>query len=170
MRCKGILLGLLFATACFSSPDGVMAGATHPPGVPDLTDPAVLGSFLPLGMGQLGGDPDFPVIFLGNTSGDLPRFMLVILDARNGKNTWSVQEDAAIFFLLLADSDTIQQAYLDKGFAASGKASGEFMATGMEGLERLLVQLREGHNRSRRLTPAAWSGPWPAIIREPVRE
>jgi hypothetical protein len=115
--------------------------------------------FVPLSVAHLEGDPDFPALFLGNTGREYPQFLLVILDARNGKQTWSLKEDATIFFLLLTDPTTVQQAFLDEGFATTGKPSGKFIAGGPEAAEHLLVRLRESHERSRtsaRFAPAAW--------------
>jgi hypothetical protein len=134
----------------------------RPARVPDLLDPAVQARFVVLSVARLGGDPDFPALFLGNITGESPRFLLVILDARNGKETWSLREDAPIFFLLMADAETIQRAFLDEGFAANGIASGSFIASGPEAGEHLLARLRESHRRLRGLTslrPAGLSLP-----------
>ena len=122
-----------------------------PPSVPDLTDAAVLDRFAPVGLAMLDGDPDFPAVLLANLGEGAPQFLLVILDARNGKETWSLRDDAAVFYLLLADPATIQRAFLDAGFAAGGTASGEFVAAGPGGAEELLARLREGYLRSRGL-------------------
>ncbi len=133
-------------------------GMVHPAGVPDLADPAVQASFVPLDTVTLNGDPNFPGLFLGNITGEYPQFLLVILDARNGKETWSLREDAAIFFLLLTGPGKVRRAFLDEGFASRGNPSGTFMEGGPEGALHLLERLRETHQQSSRparLRPAA---------------
>lgn len=125
--------------------------AARPPGVPDLNDPAVLAQFVPVGLSRLGDDPDFPVLLLANLGEGVPQFLLVILDARNGKQTWSLREDAPVFYLLFVDPTTIQQAFLDEGFAGRGQPSGQFIAGGPDTAEELMAQLREGYLRYRGL-------------------
>lgn len=128
------------------------AEAAPPPNVPDLTDPTVQDRFAPISLAMLDGDPDFPAVLLANRGEGAPQFLLVILDARNGKETWSLRDDAAVFYLLLAAPTKIQQAFLDAGFADRGTASGEFVAAGPGEAEELLGRLREGYLRARRLT------------------
>ncbi len=125
--------------------------AAPPSGVPDLTDPAVLAKFAPVGLSRLGDDPDFPVLLLANLGEGVPQFLLVILDARNGKKTWSLREDAAVFYLLFVDRTTIQQAFLDEGFAGGGQPSGKFIAGGPDTAEELMARVREGYLRYRGL-------------------
>lgn len=130
---------------------GVRADAAYPTGVPDLTDPSVLNQFVPVGLSTLGGDPDFPALLLANIGEGPPQFLLVVLDARNGKETWSLREDAAVFYVLLAGPTTIQQAFLDVGFAAGGRPSGDFIDAGPDGVEGLMAQLHEAYQRCRDL-------------------
>ncbi len=145
------VVGALVALGFLLLPPQGRAQAARPPGVPDLSDPAVLEQFLPMGYSPFGGDPDFPMLLLANRGEEAPRFLLVIIDARNGRETWSLWEDAPVFYLLFADSTTVQQAFLDQGFALGGAPSGEFIAAGPEGAEGLASQLREGYLRSRSL-------------------
>lgn len=157
MPYRRMLIVVVVAALLYLSAGQASGEMTRPAGVPDLLDPAVQTQFVALSVAHLNGDPDFPALFLGNTTREFPQFLLVILDARNGKETWSLREDAAIFFLLLADPETIQQAFLDEGFAATGTPSGTFTAAGPQSAEHLLARLREGHRRSRglaRLAPA----------------
>ncbi len=132
----------------------------RPTGVPDLSDPEVLARFIPLVQSRLNEDPDFPALLLGNTASEFPQFLLVILDARNGKDTWSLREDIPILFLLLADLRTVQQGFLDEGFVTRGFPSGKFIAAGPESAEGLLARARESHRRLRvtsHFRPAAWA-------------
>jgi hypothetical protein len=144
------LVGALAALALLLLSHQGRAQAARPPGVPDLSDPAVLEGFVPMGYSPFGGDPDFPMLLLANRAEDTPQFLLVLIDARHGRQTWSIREDTPVFYLLFADPGTVQQAFLDQGFALGGPPSGEFLAAGPEGAERLVSQLREGY-----LGPAA---------------
>ena len=119
----------------------------RPVGIPDLTDPEVQARFSALDVGRLDRDPDFPALLLKSITGEAPRFLVVVLDARNGKRTWSLQEDPAVFFLLMKDAETIQEAFLDEGFAAGGTPTGTFIAAGPESATDLVAQLRQSHIR-----------------------
>ncbi len=149
-----VLIGLTIALTLGLSPREGPARTVLPAGIPDLLDPAVQAHFVPLSVARLDNDPDFPALFLGNTSEEVPQFVLLILDARNGKDTWSLHEDAAIFLLLLSDAQTIQQGYLDEGFAAHGTPSGTFIAAGPEAVHHLWEKLRQSHERLKGLRAA----------------
>ena len=139
------------------SPPARAAGP--PPGVPDLLDPAVQAQFRVALETQFGGDPDFPMLALVNVAGQSPRVILLVIDARNGRPDWSLQEDATIF-LMVSDSPATRRTFLDKGFATTGQPSGTFLSGGAEETDRLLVVLRESHRRCTtpvRLVPAAWT-------------
>jgi hypothetical protein len=99
-----------------------------PAGVPDIYDPQVQAQFQPVGVANLRGNQDFPVILLVNTSGEQPPVLLVGLDARNGKATWSLTTDPIILIVVLSDDTTNQGVYVDIGFADRGKASGDYAA------------------------------------------
>ncbi len=87
-----------------------------PSGVPNVFDPEVRARFQPVGVANLQ-----------NTAGGQPQVMLLGLDARNGKDTWSLASDPIILIVLFADPETILGAYVDAGFAELGKPSGQFM-------------------------------------------
>lgn len=97
-----------------------------PAGVPDMSDPEVQGRFQEVGMGNLRGNPDFPVILLLNTAGDQPQAFLFVVDARNGKATWSLTTDPIILIVVFSDPTTIQAVHVDTGFVDLGKASGNY--------------------------------------------
>ena len=75
----------------------------------------------------------------------------MILDARNGKETWSFREDAAVFVAVYSDPATVHRAFLDEGFAANGQASGRFIRGGPESVADLVTEFQEGFLRSRGL-------------------
>jgi len=87
-----ILRNLLVAAALLVPMAPALAGDGHPTPVPNLTDPAVLDEFMPLALSRLNEDPDFPMLLLGRLGQASPQYLLVIYDARNGKDTWSVRE------------------------------------------------------------------------------
>jgi hypothetical protein len=93
-----------------------------------MSDPAVRAHFQEVGMGNLRGNPDFPVIFLLNTTGDQPQALLFGVDARNGKATWSLTTDPIILIVVFSDPRTIQSVYVDTGFIELGKVSGNYTA------------------------------------------
>ena len=154
MPCRGISIALVVVLSVSVGVAEVAAGTIRPVGVPDLTDPETQARFVALSVSLLHGDPDFPALFLGNLTEDPPQFLVVIVDARNGRDNWSLREDAAIFLLILADPGTIEQAFLDEGFATNGTPSGTFMAAGPETAGNLLNALREIHRRLRSLRGA----------------
>ena len=98
-----------------------------PAGVPNIFDAEVRARFQPVGMANIRGHPDFPVLILQNTAGEQPQLMLVGLDARNEKDTWSLTSDPIILIVLFADPHTILGAHVDAGFAEQGKPSGRFL-------------------------------------------
>ncbi len=61
-----------------------------------------------------------------NTTGEQPQALLLGLDARNGKATWSLTTDPIILIVVFSDETTIQAVYVDAGFAELGKASGNY--------------------------------------------
>ncbi|MGE5851423.1 MAG: hypothetical protein ACM362_14945 [Candidatus Methylomirabilota bacterium] len=141
----------LFAALLLTVTARVTAAAMYPPGVPNFNDPGVQTEFVRVAVSRFEEDPDFPVLVLARLTEEPPQFLLVILDARNGKETWSLREDQAVFYMLLSDPGTILQAYLDDGFASGGKPSGRFTAAGPETVSELIAKLRESHRRSRGL-------------------
>jgi hypothetical protein len=77
-----------------------------------------------VGVANLLGNPDLPVVLLLNIAGEQPQALLIGLDARNGKETWSLATDPIILIVVFADGTMIQGLYVDTGFADLGKASG----------------------------------------------
>jgi len=99
-----------------------------PAGVPNIYDPEVRAQFQPVGVANLLGNPDLPVVLLLNIAGEQPQALLIGLDARNGKETWSLATDPIILIVVFADGTMIQGLYVDTGFADLGKASGIYAA------------------------------------------
>jgi hypothetical protein len=125
LRSFSIMFPLLTLLLLIAAP--VWAGQPFlPPDVPNILDPQVLTRFTPVGVANLRGDPDFPVLILENRLGEYPQVIFLGLDARNGKDSWSLGTDPIILIVLFADSATILGAYVDAGFADHGKASGRY--------------------------------------------
>jgi hypothetical protein len=139
---------LIAATLLVAWPQSQAAGG-RPSGMPDLADPAVQDAFAPVALSRLNEDPDFPVLLMERVLGGSPQFLLVVYDARNGKETWSFREDTAVFYALFSEGRAIQQAFLDEGFAGNGRPSGKFLAAGPEDAARLTARLQESHRRCR---------------------
>jgi hypothetical protein len=110
---------------------------TLPAGVPNIFDPEVRARFQFVGVANLHGNPDYPAVLLLNATGERPQVLLLGLDARNGKDTWSMTSDPIILIVVLSDGATIQGLYVDTGFADVGKASGNYAAVDEEGLPAL---------------------------------
>ena len=150
-------LALLAAGVLLTAATPVSVGPLYPPGVPNLTDQDVQNSMLVLAISQLDGDPNFPVLVLAGTSEELPRYLLVVVDARNGKETWSLLEDRPVFFMVFSEPNVLRAAYLDEGFATNGKPSGKFSGVGPEAVNGLVVKLRDGYQRARGLAALSFS-------------
>jgi hypothetical protein len=121
-----LLCGIFVLTL---SPVSAWAGQlTLPSGVPNIFDPEVREQFQVIGVANLRGNPDFPMVLLINTGEEKPEAMLLGLDARNGEETWSLEADPIILIVTLTDPTTIQALYVDTGFADQGKPSGKFAA------------------------------------------
>ena len=165
IRPAGWVLAAILALAISQAPD---ARATQlPAGVPDLLDPAVQAQFRVVLEERFGGDPDFPALALVNVTDHSPRIVLLIIDARNGKATWSLREDAAVF-LVISDSPISRHTFLDRGFAASGRASGSYLSGGVAETDDLLRALQESHrrhSRRNRMLPASRPTPEPGSFR-----
>jgi hypothetical protein len=122
--CLAFLVGCLALAAAPAE----AAPATLPSGVPDIHDPEVQMHFQPVRVTNLRDNPEFPVVLLVNTTGQQPKALLVGLDARNGKDTWSLTGDPIILIVALSDDKTIQGLFVDTGFADQGTASGTYAA------------------------------------------
>ena len=117
-----VLMGVLLLAA-------IPAGAGQPAlpdGVPNIFDTEVQAQFQPVGVTNLRGSPDFPAVLLKDTADVPPQAILVGLDARNEKETWSLTEDPIILIVVFNDSTTIKALYVDAGFVDNGKASGSY--------------------------------------------
>lgn len=99
-----------------------------PTGVPNIFDPEVRAKFQPVAVVNLRGNPDLPMLVLVNAVGEQPQAMALGLDARNGKDTWSLGSDPIFLIVLFADPSTILGVHVDVGFSREGKPSGEYMA------------------------------------------
>ena len=121
-------LVLAVGFALFAATPGWADPPAFPAGVPNIYDPAVQAHFRPVGVVNLGGNADFPVVLLMSTTGEEPQAILFGLDARNGKGTWSLGTDPIILIVVVSDDTVVQGAYVDIGFADQGTASGEYLA------------------------------------------
>jgi hypothetical protein len=101
---------------------------TLPADAPNIFDPDVRAHFQPVGVANLRGNPDFPVLLFLNTEEEQPRILLLALDARNGKDTWSLTSDPIILIVVFSDEMSIRGLYVDTGFADQGEASGTYAA------------------------------------------
>ena len=99
-----------------------------PTGVPNIYDSAVRAHFEPVAVMNLQKNPDLPVLLLVNETEESPQAILVGVDARNGKDTWSLSADPIILIVVFADATTVQAVYVDIGFADGGNASGTYAA------------------------------------------
>jgi hypothetical protein len=117
-----VVFVLLAATAAWADQPAL------PAGVPNIYDPAVRADFRPVGVVNLGGNSDFPVVLLVSTAGKEPQGLLFGLDARNGKATWSLTSDPIILIVVVPDNTARQRVYVDTGFADLGSASGAYTA------------------------------------------
>lgn len=97
-----------------------------PSDVPNIFDSEVRAHFEAAGMVNLGGNPDFPALLLEDASNERPTALLLGLDARNEKDTWSLTEDPIILIVVLSEPTKIKTLYMDAGFVKDGKPSGEF--------------------------------------------
>ena len=102
--------------------------AALPGAVPNIFDADVRAQFEPVAVLNLRGNADFPMLLLVNKAGEQPQAMAVGLDARNGKDTWSLASDPIILIVLFSDPSTISAVHVDAGFSEQGKPSGTYMA------------------------------------------
>ena len=102
--------------------------AALPEGVPNIFDEEVRAQFEPTAVLNFRGNPDFPMLLLVNKAGEQPQAMALGLDARNGKDTWSLASDPIILIVLFSDPSTISVVHVDTGFSEKGKPSGTYMA------------------------------------------
>ena len=123
-----VSVALLAGFLVFAAAPVGASPAALPAGVPNIYDPEVQTHFQPVRVTNLRDNPEFPVVLLVNTTGQQPGAFLVGLDARNGKDTWSLTGDPIILIVALSDEQTIQGLFVDTGFADHGTASGTYAA------------------------------------------
>jgi len=116
--------------------------AAFPSGVPDLSNPDIRAKYRPVQVGNVGGNPDLPLVILVSDAKDTPRAVLVGLDARNGKNTWSLLADPIVLIVLFENPTTITELLVDPGFLRQGTPSGSFERVPHPGLDALPDVLR----------------------------
>ena len=114
-----------------------------PRSVPNLFNPEVRAHYRSVQVGNMRANPDLPLLMLVNIDGETPKAVLVGLDARNGKNTWSLNNDPIVLIALFADTSTITELYLDAGFARQGVTSGTYQSVPDPKVEMLPELLRE---------------------------
>jgi hypothetical protein len=103
-----------------------LAASHLPDGVPDLLDPRIVAGWQPYVLGNLRGDPDFPLVVYVNKSGNGPAAVMMAIDARNGTSGWSLASDPIIAIAVFADAQTLTRLYYDQGFAEDGRPSGQY--------------------------------------------
>jgi len=121
-------VALLMGFLVFAAVPAEAAPAALPAGVPNIYDAEVQTHFQPVRVTNLRDNPEFPVVLLVNTTGQQPEALLVGLDARNGKDTWSLTGDPIILIVALSDDKAIRGLFVDTGFADRGTASGTYAA------------------------------------------
>ncbi len=97
-----------------------------PDGIPNVLDPKIRDNYQPYQVGNLEGNPDFPVVLFVARDGTAASAVVVAVDARNGKGTWSLATDPVILIAVFSDPKTVTGVYLDDGFAQQGAASGTY--------------------------------------------
>ncbi len=141
LGCVAVLaLTILLAISGIARADGIIL--TIPDGVPDLHDPQVLAKYVPVQVGTIGGNPDLPMVMLVSRDEQSPEMLLVGLDARNGKETWSMLSDPIVLVAMFESPTTIRQLDIDPGFLSQGEASGSFERVPNPRLETLPDLLR----------------------------
>jgi hypothetical protein len=125
---RGGWLPLLVGVALLAAVPSWAGAPTLPAGVPNIFDPAVRAHFQAVAVTNLQKNPDLPVLLLVNETEEPPRALLLGVDARNGKDTWSLSTDPIILIVVFADATTVQDVYVDIGFTDRGKASGTYAA------------------------------------------
>jgi len=99
-----------------------------PPGVPDIFDRSTRSRFEPVAVVNLRGNPDLPVVVVRNKKEDgQPQVLLLGLDARNGRRTWSLATDPIVLIVVFANPTTILSIHTDSGFLEGGQASGAYV-------------------------------------------
>jgi hypothetical protein len=99
-----------------------------PPGVPDIFNRSIRSQFEPVAVVNLRGNPDLPVVVVRHKQEDgQPQVLLLALDARNGRHSWSLATDPIILIVVFASPSTILSIHTDSGFLERGQASGTYV-------------------------------------------
>ncbi|MGH7362279.1 MAG: hypothetical protein ACREJ7_02990 [Candidatus Methylomirabilales bacterium] len=148
-------LTLLLAAAVAGLPAAVAGGPSAlerggaarplPPVIPDFRDAETLARFTPVAQGRLWGNPDFPILLIRGLQATDPLFVLIVLDARNGKDTWSLVEDPMILVTVGKRGEEGPETYVDEGFVTEGTPSGAFVAVEGATLSDLTGLLEAGY-------------------------
>ncbi len=129
----GLRLGLAIFVLGIAVSWGLPAWAGQsplPPGVPDIFDRAIRSRFEPVAVVNLRGNSDLPVVVVRNKQEEgQPQVLLLVLDARNGRHTWSLATDPIILIVVFASPSTILSIHTDTGFLERGQASGTYLTT-----------------------------------------
>jgi len=128
-----------------SIPERSGAARPLPPVIPDFTDAETLARFTPVAQGRLWGNPDFPILLVRGIEATDPLFVLIVLDARNGKTTWSLVEDPMILVTVGKREEDNPETYVDEGFVTQGTPSGAFVAVEGATLSDLTGLLEGGY-------------------------
>jgi len=98
-----------------------------PPGVPNIFDRSVRMQFEIAAVVNLRGNPDLPVLVVWHKQADgRPQVLLLALDARNGRQTWSLATDPIVLIVAFASPRTVLGIHVDSGFLERGRASGTY--------------------------------------------
>lgn len=124
---RTVTFTILLTLLALASAPAWAGQAALPEGVPNIFDPQVRAKFQPVAVVNLRGNPDFPMLLLVNTAGEQPQAIVLGLDARNGKDTWSLASDPIILIALFSDPATILAVHVDTGFSEKGKPSGTYL-------------------------------------------
>lgn len=138
-------LGLLLLGLGLGCPLPTGAGqAPLPPGVPNIFDRSVRVQFEVAAVVNLRGNPDLPVLVVRHKQADgQPQVLLLALDARNGRQTWSLATDPIVLIVAFAGPQTILGIHVDSGFLERGRASGTYTARNPSSPPALRGILRE---------------------------
>jgi hypothetical protein len=129
---RGPRLGLVVLVLGIGLAWGLPAWAGQsplPPGVPNIFDRSIRSQFEPVAVVNLRGNPDLPVVVVRNKREEgQPQVLLLALDARNGRHTWSLATDPIILIVVCASPSTILGIHTDTGFLERGQASGTYVS------------------------------------------
>jgi hypothetical protein len=92
-RASALLAAALVVSVLSAAPSAWAATAALPRDVPNVLDPKVQADYQPYQVGNLEGNPDFPLILFMSRGREKPAAVVVAIDARNGRETWSITSD-----------------------------------------------------------------------------